>query len=89
MKEKLNHSLDRTTLRQLRAFAALLRSGSTKGAAEALHVTPPAITLQLRELEAAFGMPLIERRPDGVRKRLLGHGPMVASVPTGMLAGMT
>ncbi len=72
MKEKLNHRLARTTLRQLRALAALLKSGSTKGAAEALHVTPPAITLQLRELEAAVEAPLIERRPDGVRPTALG-----------------
>lgn len=73
MKEKLNHCLSRTTLRQLRAFAALIRSGSTKGAAQALHVTPPAITLQLRELEAAAGgLPLLERRPSGVYPTALG-----------------
>jgi DNA-binding transcriptional LysR family regulator len=35
---------------------------STKGAAAALHVTPPAIALQLRELEASVEVPLIERR---------------------------
>lgn len=72
MKEKLNHLLGRVTLRQLRAFTALLRTGSTKGAAEALLVTPPAITLQLRELEAAVGMPLIERRPDGIEPTAAG-----------------
>ena len=72
MKENLNHRLRRTTLRQLRALTAVLRSGSTKGAAEALHVTPPAITLQLRELEAAVDGPLIERRSDGVHPTALG-----------------
>ena len=66
MKEKLNHRLGRVTLRQLRAFQALLHAKTTKGAAEALHVTPPAITLQIRELEALIGLPLIERHPDGV-----------------------
>jgi LysR family transcriptional regulator for metE and metH len=65
MKEKLNHSLGRVTLRQLRAFQALLDARTTKGAAEALHVTPPAITLQIRELEGAIGIPLIERHPEG------------------------
>ncbi len=67
MKEKLNHSLGRVSLRQLRAFQALLQARTTKGAAEALHVTPPAITLQIRELETAIGIPLIERHPDGVQ----------------------
>ncbi|MGI9505114.1 MAG: LysR substrate-binding domain-containing protein [Geminicoccaceae bacterium] len=38
----------------------------TKSAAAALHVTPPAIILQLRELEGIVGLPLIERRPSGV-----------------------
>lgn len=72
MKEKLNHRLARVTLRQLRAFRALLRTGTTKGAAEALHVTPPAITLQLRELEALVGLPLIERRPKGIEPTAAG-----------------
>lgn len=72
MKEKLNHRLARVTLRQLRAFRALLHAGTTKGAAEALHVTPPAITLQMRELEALVGAPLIERRPQGVETTAVG-----------------
>lgn len=73
MKEKLNNqSLERVTLRQLRMFSALLQAGTTKGAAEALHVTPPAITLQMRELEAAVGMPLIERRRDGIEPTAAG-----------------
>ncbi len=65
MKEKLNHVLTNVSLRQLRALAALIRAGSTKGAAAALHVTPPAITLQLRQLEERIGMPLLERGPAG------------------------
>ncbi|MEZ5932015.1 MAG: LysR family transcriptional regulator [Alphaproteobacteria bacterium] len=72
MKEKLNHRLARVTLRQLRALQAVLRTGTTKGAAEALHVTPPAITLQLRELEGLVGVPLLERRPDGVQPTAAG-----------------
>lgn len=74
MKEKLNHVLSRVTLRQLRALAALVRTGSTKGAAAALNVTPPAITLQLRELESIVGLPLIERRPDGIVTTAAGAG---------------
>ncbi len=80
MKEKLNHRLSRVTRRQLRAFAALMRTGTTKGAAEALHVTPPAITLQLRELEGLVGVPLIERRPDGVAPTAAGAEILEATI---------
>jgi LysR family transcriptional regulator, low CO2-responsive transcriptional regulator len=49
------------TLRQLRIFAEVLRCGSFAAAAQALHLTPPAITVQMRQLEEKAGLPLIER----------------------------
>jgi DNA-binding transcriptional LysR family regulator len=49
------------TLRQLRTFAEVLRRGNYAGAAQALHLTPPAVTLQMRQLEQAAGLPLMER----------------------------
>jgi LysR family transcriptional regulator for metE and metH len=49
------------TLRQLRTFAEVLRCGSFAGAAQAMHLTPPAVTLQMRQLEEAAGLPLVER----------------------------
>lgn len=49
------------TLRQLRMFAALARTGSVSKAAEAMHVSPPAVTMQLRLLEEQLGLPLSER----------------------------
>jgi DNA-binding transcriptional LysR family regulator len=49
------------TLRQLRTFAEVLRCGNYAAAAQALHLTPPAVTLQMRELEEKAGMPLLER----------------------------
>ncbi|MEJ1158193.1 LysR family transcriptional regulator [Prosthecomicrobium sp. N25] len=55
------------TLKQLRALAAVMRSGSFAGAAEALHLTPPAVTVQMRQLEEAAGLPLVERLADGLR----------------------
>ena len=79
MKENLNHTLSRATLRQLRALVAILRTGSTKAAAAALHVTPPAITLQLRDLEAMAGAPLIERRPNGVQPTAIGAELLAAA----------
>ncbi|MGH8166120.1 MAG: LysR family transcriptional regulator, partial [Woeseiaceae bacterium] len=42
-------------------------AGTVSRAAEALHVTAPAVTQQLQKLEACAGMPLFERTPDGIR----------------------
>ncbi len=53
------------TLKQLRALAAVIKSGSMTGAARELNVTPPAITIQMQLLEQAIGMSLIERAGDG------------------------
>jgi DNA-binding transcriptional LysR family regulator len=54
------------TLRQLRSLTALARAGSVTQAAEILHLTPPAVTLQLQALQQAAGMPLVERSPSGM-----------------------
>jgi DNA-binding transcriptional LysR family regulator len=54
------------TLRQLRTFAEVVRTGSFTAAAQALHLTPPAVTLQMRELEQRTGLPLVERTASGV-----------------------
>jgi LysR family transcriptional regulator, low CO2-responsive transcriptional regulator len=55
------------SLRQLRAFVEVARQGSFARAARALHVTQPAISMQIRDLEAAVGLPLFERAGRGLR----------------------
>jgi LysR family glycine cleavage system transcriptional activator len=50
-------------LSALRAFEAAARHLSMTLAARELHVTPGAISLQVRDLEAALGIRLFERRP--------------------------
>jgi DNA-binding transcriptional LysR family regulator len=67
MKEKLNPDLRGVTLKQLRALSAVMRAGTVTGAAQALNLTPPAVSLQLRQLEQAAGMPLTERTSSGLR----------------------
>jgi DNA-binding transcriptional LysR family regulator len=52
---------DAVTLRQLRAYAALIEGGTFAAAAERLGVTPPAISAQLRGLEGLVGAPLVSR----------------------------
>lgn len=62
----------RYTLRQLDTFLEVVRTGSVSGAAEKLHVTQPAVSMQLRQLEDAFGVPLLE--VVGRRVRLTAAG---------------
>jgi DNA-binding transcriptional LysR family regulator len=60
------------TLKQLRLLAAAARGGSFAAAAEACHVTPPAVTMQMQQLEAEAGLPLFAR--DGRAFRLTEAG---------------
>src|ERR1700694_539404 len=54
------------TIRQLRALAAVQKHRSVTAAARQLHLTQPAVTLQLRNLQALAGLPLIQRTSDGM-----------------------
>src|SRR5260221_5541872 len=54
------------TIRQLRALAAVQKNKSVTAAAKQLHLTEPAVTLQLRNLQALAGLPLIQRTGDGM-----------------------
>lgn len=58
--------LRNVTLRQLRVLAAVARAGGVTRAAALLHVTPPAVTLQLQALQEEAGLPLVERSPAGM-----------------------
>ncbi|HET9643849.1 MAG TPA: LysR substrate-binding domain-containing protein [Burkholderiaceae bacterium] len=49
------------TFRQLRVFTEVARLGSVQGAAEHLHLTPPAISMQIKEIEGQVGLPLFDR----------------------------
>lgn len=50
------------TIRQLKVFAEVARHLSFARAAEVLHLTPPAVTMQVKELEGHIGLPLFERQ---------------------------
>lgn len=54
------------TLKQLRVLTAVARTGSVTRAAEGLHVSPPAVTLQLQALQDEAGVALVERSPAGM-----------------------
>jgi DNA-binding transcriptional LysR family regulator len=54
------------TLRQLRAFAVVARHQSFVRAATELHLTPSAVSLQIKELEQTIGMRLFARNGKSV-----------------------
>lgn len=53
-------------LRQLRFLVAVSEAGSISGAARMLHMTQPAVTIALRNLERDVGVPLLQRHIRGV-----------------------
>ncbi|MAB25954.1 LysR family transcriptional regulator [Pseudomonas neustonica] len=56
----MRKSLLRMTLRQLQVFRAVCESRSYSRAAEAMSLTQPAVSLQIRQLEEQVGLPLFE-----------------------------
>lgn len=61
------------TFRQLRVFTEVARQLSFSRAAEAMHLTPPAVTMQVKELEGHVGMPLFERQGRQIQLTMAGE----------------
>jgi LysR family hydrogen peroxide-inducible transcriptional activator len=68
------------TLRQLRYFEALARHGHFGRAAAACSVSQPALSVQIRDLEADLGAPLVERGARQVRLTTLGEACLARAV---------
>ena len=49
------------TFRQLRVFEAVARHLSFTRAAEELYLTQPAVSMQVKQMEGAVGLPLFEQ----------------------------
>ena len=60
------------TLKQIRAYAAVVRTGSVTKAAEELFVTPPAISSQLKILQNLVGAEILSREPSGLTPTHVG-----------------
>ncbi|WP_332816418.1 LysR family transcriptional regulator [Ramlibacter sp.] len=56
------------SVRQLRAFVAVYRTGQVSAAAAQLALTQPAVTVLLRELEAKLGVRLFDRSTRTLRR---------------------
>src|ERR1700690_1515434 len=49
------------SIRQLRVFVAAARQSSFAQAAKELHISAPAVSMQIGELEKSVGLPLFDR----------------------------
>src|SRR5262245_2774603 len=62
--------------RHLQVFLAVAKAGSMQNAARDVHLSQPAISKLVGELESIFGAPLFERSKRGVTPTECGHALM-------------
>ena len=60
------------TFRQLETFVTVARLGSFSRAAEALHLTQPAVSIQIRQIADLVGLPLFEQSGREIRLTAAG-----------------
>lgn len=61
------------TLRQLQVFASVARQLSYSRAADELHLTQPAVSMQIKQLEGNIGLPLLEQLGKRIYLTEAGH----------------
>lgn len=64
--------MQKLTLRQLRTIQEIVRHGKIVSAANGLGLTPPAVTIQLRQAEETVGLALFDRTAEGMRPTAAG-----------------
>lgn len=67
------------SLRQLQVVRAVAERGSMAGAAKALHMTGPAITQQIQQLERTLGAPVFDRLGRRLRLTVVGERVVAAA----------
>ncbi len=67
------------TLRQLQIFERVVRLGGYTRAAEALHLTQPTVSMQVKKLSEALGLPLLEQVGRHVHLTAVGRDVYVAA----------
>jgi DNA-binding transcriptional LysR family regulator len=60
-------------LRNLRAYAEVVRRGGFSAAAKTLYATQPTVSKAIKQLEDELGLPLLERSNQGVRMTQAGE----------------
>lgn len=70
------------TFRQIRSFLAVARCGSFTQAAQLLHLSQPALTIHIKQLEIALGLKLFDRSTHHVRLTRAGTSfvPVISKI---------
>jgi DNA-binding transcriptional LysR family regulator len=63
----------RLRLRDLHTLVTVARRGSMAKAAAELAITQPAVSRVIADMEHTLGVPLLDRKPQGVEPALFGH----------------
>jgi molybdate transport repressor ModE-like protein len=71
----------------LQTFAAVAEAGSLTHGAARVNLSLAAVSARIRQMEEAVGVPLLERRPHGIRvtdagQTFLRHARVTLSGPT-------
>jgi LysR family transcriptional regulator, carnitine catabolism transcriptional activator len=61
------------TIKQIQTFLAILQAGSFRAGSETLHLSQPAVTAHIKQLELALGMPLLDRTTRRLRVTVAGE----------------
>ncbi len=69
----ISKTLRDVTLRQLKTFKSVANVGSISAAARELHLTQPAVSMQLKELENSCSVKLYERSGRGIQLTTAGE----------------
>ena len=86
MIEKVTKYYKGNTLKQLRAFCTVARTGKMTDAADELFTSQSAISLQIKALEAEMDVVLFERR--GPRIQLTPDGRKLLDMARPLVEGM-
>src|ERR1051326_2881719 len=73
---KLSFMIDAALFPALETLIAVVRTGSVGAAARQRHISPSAVSQQIRKLETHFGIKLFERAGRGVRLTATGEAAL-------------
>jgi len=65
--------MNNLNLRHLEAFVAIVTTGNFTRAAQTLHISQPALTVQIRQLEQTLGVRLLDRNTRTVKVTRIGQ----------------
>ncbi len=64
--------MNNVSIKQLQTFMTIVDAGNFRRAAEILHLSQPAVTAHVKQLEAAVGVPLLDRTTRRMRVTVAG-----------------